>query len=504
MARRARTLPGTLGLTLLGALVPGAALIWAGRRLTGWLVLGVTVVLATAAAWFLVRDLRTVVELVTEPARLRAFAAGAAVALVAWACVVVASYRAVRPERPGAWRSVAGAAFVAALCLLVAAPVALGARYSMVQADLVHHVFEDNTSATAPYIPPSRVDPWHGRDRITVLLLGGDGGIDREGVRTDSMILASISTRTGATTTFSLPRNLMYARFPESSPLHALYPDGFTGPGDDGDWMLNAVYRQVPLLHPGVLGPSDNEGADAIKLAIQGSLGVAVDYYVLVNLAGFEKIVDAIGGVTVNLNQPIPVGGNHDLGRPPDYYLPAGPDQRLDGFKALWFSRGRWGTTDYVRMQRQRCMLSAIVAEARPATLIRRYTALATASRQIVRTDLPQTLLPALVDLARKMKDHDVRSVVFTPSQRFHSYDPDFDWIHGVVRRALAPPPSRPGQQSPSAPAPPAAGAGTTQAGVTEAGATDEGTPTSATDTCGYDPQNGTDVRIGIETGATD
>ena len=130
--------------------------------------------------------------------------------------------------------------------------------------------------------------------------------------------------------------------------------------------MLNAIYGQVPALYPGILGESDNEGADALKQAVAGSLGVPVDYYVLVNLLGFQQVVDAIGGVTVNVNEPVAINGNTDRGIPPTGYLEPGPDQHLDGFHALWFARGRWGSDDYERMLRQRCMVDAIVEAADP------------------------------------------------------------------------------------------------------------------------------------------
>ena len=68
-------------------------------------------------------------------------------------------------------------------------------------------------------------DPWGGRDRVNVLLLGGDCGPYREGVRTDSMILVSLDTHTGRAVTFSLPRNMMNAPFPEDSPLHTVLPE---------------------------------------------------------------------------------------------------------------------------------------------------------------------------------------------------------------------------------------------------------------------------------------
>jgi LCP family protein required for cell wall assembly len=348
----------------------------------------------------------------------------------------------------------------------------------------VQTVFEDNTSATAPKNVTVK-DPWAGRDRVNVLLLGGDGGVHREGVRTDTMILLSMDTRTGRTIMFSLPRNMMNAQFPADSPLHDLYPSGFGGYGDPGGWMLNAVYRQVPMLHPGILGRSDNEGADALKLAVQGSLGVPVDYYVLVNLQGFRQIVDAMGGVTVNINEPIPVGGNTDLGILPERYLEPGPDQRLDGFDALWYSRGRYGSDDYQRMERQRCMIDAIIDEARPLNLLRRYQDLAATGKRIVRTDIPSKLLPAFVDLALDIKDASVRSVVFRSSEEFFPGDPDFAWMQQVVRKALRPPadrPREPGQGRPSA-------TPTPTPGVEPSEEPEPGTAVEAKDTCGYHPE---------------
>jgi LCP family protein required for cell wall assembly len=299
-----------------------------------------------------------------------------------------------------------------------------------------------------------------------VLLLGGDGGIHRDGVRTDSMILVSMDTETGKTVMFSLPRNLMNAQFPANSPLHDLYPDGFRGEGDAGNWMLNAVYRQVPILHPGVLGSSDNEGADALKQAISGSIGAKVDYYLLVNLQGFQDIVDAMGGVTVNINEPIPIGGSTDRGVPPEDYLDPGPDQRLDGFEALWYSRGRYGSDDYSRMERQRCMIDAIIDEADPSTLIRKYLDLAEIGKEIVRTDIPSELLDDFVELAMKVKESKVKSVVFRSSDDFYPGDPDFEWMRAKVDKALAPPGSRPHRDRPD----------------------DPGAAADAKDVCAYDP----------------
>ncbi len=488
-SRRARGLPGALGITALGTALPGSGFLFAGRRVLGLSVLVPAVALAGLAGSYLFRDLDAALGFAFDPARLTVAAAALVGILLIWVAVVVATYVMVRPRDQGRLQEVVGAASVAVLCLAVAAPLALAAKYSTVQADLVTSIFNENRSATTP-LDVTREDPWGGRERVNVLLLGGDGSIHRDGVRTDSMILASMDVDTGRTVLFSLPRNLMYVPFPQRSPLAGLYPDGFRGEGDQGSWMLNAVYSQVPALHPEVLGESDNEGADALKQAVTGALDLPVDYYVLVNLAGFRTIVDAMGGVTVNIDEPVPIGGNTDLGIPPDSYLEPGPDRRLDGFEALWFSRGRYGSDDYDRMERQRCMVDALIDEARPLNLLRRYQDLAAAGKKIVRTDIPRDLLPAFVDLTMQVKDAPVESVVFRSSETFSPGDPDFDWMRTKARKALEPPEEpaddglRGGTMEDEASGDPTSGPTPSDpsASASAAAAVD------AQDSCGYDP----------------
>lgn len=403
---------------LLATLVPG-------------LVLG-------AAGWAAYRFASgEVLDLLLDPKVLLWVAIGIGVVWLLWVALIFRVYTRHRTH-PAAlpWR-LAGAAGVLVMVGAVTAPMAVGAQYALVQRDLIGTVFGDQVSATAPKVTAE--NPWGKRKRVNVLLLGGDGSVHRPGVRTDSMMLASIDVSDGSTVLVSLPRNLRDVPFQPGSKLAELYPDGFTDGSTEpnANYFLNAVYRDVPLMHPGVLGRSDNEGADAIKLAVAGALGVRVDYYVLVNLAGFRQLVDAMGGITVNINEPVPIGGNTDAHIPPDDYLQPGPNQRLDGFQALWFTRGRYGSTDYKRMERQRCAINAIAAEASPVKMFKRYTRLARTSKEIVRTDIPQKLLHAFVDLAGKVKGKPIKSVGFERSAVFDPNAPDFDFMRAAVREAL-------------------------------------------------------------------
>ena len=489
-SRRARTLFGALGVTLLGAVLPGAGHVWSGRRRTGYVVLTITAALLIALAVHF-RNLDAFIDLVVDPARLRAAAVVIGIVLLLWLTVVVSCYVLVRPRGMKKWQEALGAAVIGVLCVALAAPVATASRYARVQADLVTHVFQDNRTATVP-ADVTVEDPWGGRDRVSVLLLGGDGDVGRDGIRTDSVILLSIDTHSGESVMFSLPRNMMNAQFPVDSPLHDIYPDGFRGEGDPAFWMLNAIYGQVPALHPGILGDSDNEGADAVKQAVEGTLGVPVDYYVLVNLSGFREIVEAMGGVTVNINEPIAIQGDTDRGIPPVGYLQPGPDQRLNGYEALWFTRGRWGSDDYERMLRQRCMIQALIDEAKPFNLLRRYEGLAEAGEDIVRTDVPSRLLSAFVDLVMRVKASDVRSVAFVSSDEFFPGDPDFTWVRQTVQKALAPQPADSANDGGSDPAPggPQSPGGPPSPGGPTAppGSDDPSAAVSVEDSCGYHP----------------
>lgn len=410
-----------------------------GRALRRALTAAALPALLLAAAAFVVWRTAAdrVRDLLLDPAWLLVVVIAMGVVWLGWMLLIFRTYDAHRSSTASVAMRTVGVLCVLVLCGAITAPMAVGARYALVTREVIGTVFDDQASATTPTV--TEKDPWDGQKRVNVLLLGGDGAVHRPGVRTDSVMLASIEVGTGDTVLFSLPRNLRDVPFKAGSKLAEIYPNGFTGSGNEAEYFLNAIYRNVPAVHPGVLGKTDNEGADAVKLAVSGALGLRVDYYVLVNLGGFRQLVDAIGGITVNINEPVPIGGNTDAGIRPDDYLQPGPDQRLDGFKALWYTRGRYGSTDYKRMERQRCAINAIVAEASPAKVLRRYTKLAQASKDIVRTDIPRKLLPDFVDLAAKVKGASITSVGFERSDEFDPNDPDFDFVRQAVRRALGP-----------------------------------------------------------------
>jgi polyisoprenyl-teichoic acid--peptidoglycan teichoic acid transferase len=473
-----------LGLTTLGAILPGTGFLAAGYRKIGWVLLTGLVALVGLCAWLATGGKHLAVRMAVSPTGLLMIIAVAVVIAVIWALVVIAQYRVLAPDTVTGRQHVLGSILVVLLALGVAAPAFEAAHLAAVQRNLITGLFGDEVqSATVP--DSAAVNPWGDKDRVNVLLLGGDGGAGRDGVRTDSVIVASIDTNTGATTTFSLPRNLEDLPFPEDSPLHDVYPDGFDA-GSESESLLNAVYRNGPAAHPDILGPTDNPGADFLKLGVGEALGLTIDYFVLVNLDGFSQLIDALGGITVNVNYYVPVNGVTSTGELPDDYIAPGPNQHMDGQRALDFARGRFGLSDYLRMDRQRCMISAIVAAADPVTLLSRYQQIAATTQDIVSTDIPQSVVGDFADLALKVKDAGVRSVVFDDSVIKPAY-PDYDEIRSLVEDALHPP--APGSSSDQTSTAPTGTAAESGGAAADTPASAPSSPAvSSTDACAYDP----------------
>jgi LCP family protein required for cell wall assembly len=469
-------------LTVAGAIVPGVAFLATGRRRLGAVVLLLFLLLLGGAARLATSGQRDAIRVAVDSrALLWVIGVAAGVALL-WLLVVVAGYRALLPRGARGWQHALGGLVVLLLCAAVVAPAVVVVRVATAQRDLVASLFDDGDSATV-------TQPVGDDHEVNILLLGGDGGVDREGVRTDTVIVANVQTDTGVTTLFSLPRNLENLPFPAGSPLAAVYPNGFQA-GSESESLLNAVYRNGPAAHPGILGPTDDPGADFLKLGVGAALGLHIDYYVLVNLDGFSRLVDALGGITVNVNYYVPVGGEPSIGTLPDAYIAPGPDQHMDGATALAFARGRFGLTDYQRMDRQRCVLDAIVNAANPVTLLSRYQELARTTQDILSTDLPQAMLAHVVDLGFLVKETGIRSVVFDDTVISPAY-PDYGKIRALVQQALvapsdtSPAPSGRPSATSSSPATPTAGATPTTGAAPTTGADPAA---DVSDACAYDP----------------
>jgi LCP family protein required for cell wall assembly len=431
-----------VGLTTLGAFLPGVGLLAAGRRRAGAAVLLVIAVgLAALGVLFATGHAKSFgINTAVNPHALIILAVVFAVGGLLWCAVIIATALAARGRHLTGPQRALGVVLVAALCLGVAMPSAMAAHYSLITRDTIDSVFADNPAGTpAGVVAPKTQakDPWANVGRVNMLLVGSDAGKDRTGVRTDSMIVASIDTKTGNTVLFGLPRNLENVPFPASDPLSKVWPNGFNC---GAVCLLNAVWQQGEI-HKNLFPKSDkNPGLTATSDAISEVLGLKIGYTTVIDLSGFQALVDAMGGVYVNVATRLPIGGSHDgngnvLTQPTGYINP-GKHKKLNGFQALWYSRSRFSSDDYARMTRQRCMVGDLVAQANPVKLLKKYPKLASVAKHNISTSIPRQDLSAWVTLTERMQGAKITSLPFTSSV-VNTSDPDFAHIQTLVAKAI-------------------------------------------------------------------
>lgn len=194
-----------------------------------------------------------------------------------------------------------------------------------------------------------------GKKPISILLMGTDtGALGRtDKGRTDTMIVVTINPKTKKTTMVSIPRDT-YTQIV----------------GSQTQDKINAAYTYG--------------GTETALKTVEKLLNVPINYYVLVNMSGLEKIVDAVGGVDVNVKfswtDPQHVG---------NYKFTKGP-MHLNGAQALAYARMRYVDPqgDYGRQVRQQEVITQIVKKALSASSLSNYQQLMTSLASSMRTDL--------------------------------------------------------------------------------------------------------------------
>lgn len=407
-----------VALMLMTLVLPGSAQLVAGNRRVGriamriWFVLVASTLLAFAVGLLWHSFVFSIGTNTTLLGLLRLVLMALA---IGWAALFMDAWRLGQPLTLGMQHRRAVVGVNGILSLTVAGALLFGAHLVGVQRDLIITMFGDGAASGAH----------HGR--YNVLLLGGDSGAGRWGLRPDSLTVASIDAETGRTVLVGLPRNMANFPFPEDSVMGEQFPDGF----DCDGCYLNGVStwaQDNTELFP----KSKNPGVDATIEAVEGITGLQINYWAMVNLRGFRDLVDAVGGVTLNVRAPIPVGG---LGSDVTGYIEPGT-RKLDGLDTLWFARAREGSDDYSRMARQKCVMNAMLQQVSPQTALRNFEKIAHASTEMISTSIPRSEVGRFVDLALKARDQKVSTLSLVPPL-INTGDPDIDLVQSEVAQAI-------------------------------------------------------------------
>jgi len=402
-------------LMLMTLVLPGSAQLVAGNKQVGRIAmrvfLGTAVVglLTGLVFWVSPTFLLTVVlELgLLTPIRLALI-----VLAVGWAGLFMDAWRLGQPLTLVRQQRLAVVGINGVLCFSVAGALLLTSQMVSSSRDFLT-VFGDGPTHDAS----------HGR--YNVLLLGGDAGAGRWGLRPDSITVASIDEDTGRTVLIGLPRNMKNFEFAEGSVMDEQFPDGF-----DADY-LNGVATWAGD-NKGLFGKSRDPGVDATVMAVEGITGLDVDYWGIVDLNGFKGLVDAVGGVTLNVRDRIPIGLPHDK-----FYDHIEPGvKKLNGYETLWFARARNDSDDYSRMARQKCVMNALATQVSPQKVLRNFDRIAKAGKAMVKTNVPQDDIPTFIDLAMKAKSQKISTLSLVPPM-INTGDPDLDVVHDKVEQAI-------------------------------------------------------------------
>ncbi len=231
------------------------------------------------------------------------------------------------------------------------------------------------------------------QDRINFLLMGVDLRPGERGpARTDTMIIVTLDPGSKTVGMLSIPRDLWV-------PI----------PGYGENRINTAYFMGDARDYPG-------GGPALAKKTIQYNFGIPIHYYIAINFVGFRKLVDEIGGITIDVPKEI-----NDPSFPDDTYgyrtlfIPKGL-QHMDGQMALDYARTRHGDSDFNRMRRQQQVIKAVKDQALTLNILPKIPTLWATKEDMVRTDLTLDKIIPLLQIAKDIKQENVKSVVVDES----------------------------------------------------------------------------------------
>jgi LCP family protein required for cell wall assembly len=244
-------------------------------------------------------------------------------------------------------------------------------------------------------------------NRFTVLLIGVDSGPGRSEFLTDTMIVASLDPIAGAVSMVSVPRDMVDVPLPDGRVFRPKVNS------------LVSYANRYPKKFPGA-----TSGEAVLAAALGKLLNVRIDGWAEVNLPGFVKVIDSIGGVDVTVRNALcdprydEYGFNGFAINPGKYHL--------DGEGALAYARIRksYGENDFTRAARQ----GEIVVAARDRILNRGFlndpAGLIEGLGKLLTTSLDPAMIGEYLDYASIQRDHVYRAVITYPTVHGTSGDP--------------------------------------------------------------------------------
>lgn len=285
-----------------------------------------------------------------------------------------------------------GGGGLAILVLFVLAPHLVGLQLGLAAQNAFGRIFEEGGTLGDVSGPADNI----GRERITVLIMGVDSVPGRTTNLTDTLMVASLDPIGRTVSLVSLPRDLV------NTPL---------GDGNVFGPKLNSLMSYAdrnPEQFP-------NGGRRALQDAVSALLGVPIHYTASMDMVGFVEMVDALGGVDVEVVEAFsdPMYDGYGFGQM-GWSVEAGPNH-FDGLNALAYARSRKasGESDFTRQARQQEILLALRGKLTAGgSLVFALPGLLDALGDTVRTDFPVDRLPAVAAILDEITPERIVRVV--------------------------------------------------------------------------------------------
>ena len=253
--------------------------------------------------------------------------------------------------------------------------------------------------------------------RINVLLTGIDSAETRSTALTDTLLVASIDPTTADVVLISIPRDItdfeLYDGRTFTGKVNSFMTWVRNHPEDFDDTPLNTLVKQVGYM-----------------------IGAPIHYYAAIDLAGFRRMIDLVGGVTVDNPKAINDPRYDWLDGRRGFRMSAG-EHTIDGDTALAFVRSRQGVgdSDFQRARRQQLVLLALREKLTSPEMLSELPSILDTAGDTVRTNFPSDRVAEMIDLATRVDTEDVRQYVLGPSK--YAFRPPYSETGGVYRLRL-------------------------------------------------------------------
>ncbi len=247
---------------------------------------------------------------------------------------------------------------------------------------------------------PSSQPDVTGGDRVNILLVGLDSLPSRSTRLTDTMLVVSLDPDGTRSAMISIPRDLYGVPLP-------------------GGRLYNNKLNSLMTYAAGRPNEFPLGGVGTLKTAIGNLLGVPIHYFAAIDLLGFKKTVDAIGGVDITVQRAVndPTYAD-EFDQQTGFFIKAGT-HHMNGHTALAFVRSRKGSgdSDFTRADRQQQLLEAIRAKLTAGNLLTSLPALLDAVKSTIRTDVPSDRIAELASAVQQADVSQLERIVLQPPQ---------------------------------------------------------------------------------------